>query len=98
MRGMIAPTFIVGCFASSTSFAPKSVLFSLQHPCVGQRMFRISLFWGWSGQFRIAQHHHPIPGGRHQIVADLDHLAVLPMVQPKFLEPVKQVSKNLGRR
>src|SRR5262249_49038334 len=44
---------------------------------------------------RIAQHHHAVSCGRHQIIALFDDLAILAMVQPKFLEPISQMTQHL---
>src|SRR5262245_37310738 len=45
-------------------------------------------------RFRITQHHHGVARGRHQIVVLLEHLPVLAMIEPEFLEPLIQVLQH----
>jgi len=37
----------------------------------------------------VAQHHAGVAGRAHQVVALLDHAAVLAVIEAKFLEPVE---------
>src|SRR5215831_13443940 len=46
-------------------------------------------------RFRIAQHHHGVARGRHQVVALLVHLPILAMIKPEFFEPLIQVPQHL---
>src|SRR5215216_4068091 len=40
------------------------------------------------------QHHHAVARRGHEVVTFLDHLSILAVVQPKFLEPLKEISEH----
>src|SRR5262249_34461910 len=66
---------------------------SRRHPASAVPSGRARL--GWNVRARMAQHHHGVARGAHEVVTLLVHPSVLAMVKPVFVKPIGKVLENL---